>query len=319
MLNARVARDWLVSKIGSEEAVSHHFIALSTNEKDVKAFGIAPDNMFPFRDWVGGRYSLWSAIGLPIMLSIGPENFRSLLAGAHAMDTHFRTAPLDQNVPVLMGLLGVWYRNFWDYPTHLLLPYDDRLAKLAKYIQQMDMESNGKSVSKDGKPVSYQTGPFLFGEPGTDSQHSFMQLVHQGTTPVPADFITCVKPHHDLPGNHRSLLANCLAQSRALAIGQTLDEAGGDPFRVFSGNRPSTTILLPELSPFTLGLLLAAYEHKVFVQGIIWNLNSFDQPGVELGKKLSPVILRDLVATDKDASLDSSTDGLLHFINKQVN
>ncbi len=313
MLNASVARDWLIAKSGSAAAVSSHFVALSTNEKDVAAFGIAPDNMFPFREWVGGRYSLWSPIGLSIMLAIGAQNFRAMLAGAYVMDTHFRTAPLDKNVPVLMALLGVWYRNFWDYPAHLLLPYDVRLARIAKYTQQMDMESNGKSVDRDGNAVTYPTSPFIFGEPGTDSQHSYMQLVHQGTTPIPADFIVCKKPHHHLTANHTSLLANCMAQSLALAAGQTLDEAGGDPFRVFSGNRPSTTIVLPELSPATLGTLLAAYEQKVFVQGILWNLNSFDQPGVELGKKLAKPITVALNGKEYLA-LDASTEALIKYL-----
>lgn len=314
MLNANVAKDWFVKQAGSEDAVAKHFVALSTNEKDVRAFGINPDLMFPFRDWVGGRYSLWSAIGLSIMLSVGPDNFDQLLAGAHAMDTHFKTAPLDKNVPVMMGLLGVWYRNFWDYPAHLLLPYDDRLGKLAKYVQQMDMESNGKSVTRHGTHVSHETGPFLFGEPGTDSQHSFMQLVHQGTTPIPADFIICAKPHHPYADNHLSLLTNCLAQSRALAIGQTLAEADGDAFRVFDGNRPSTTIILPELSPFTLGLMLAAYEHKVFVQGIVWELNSFDQPGVELGKKLAKSLKQSVQSATPANNLDQSTQGLIRHL-----
>lgn len=314
MLNAVVAKDWLIRKSGSEASIARHFVALSTNEKEVTAFGINPDLMFPFRDWVGGRYSLWSAIGLSIMLCVGPDNFDQLLAGAHSMDTHFKETPLERNVPVLMGLLGVWYRNFWNYPAHLLLPYDDRLTKLAKYVQQMDMESNGKAVTRDGQPVTTETGPFLFGEPGTDSQHSFMQLVHQGTTPIPADFIVCAKPHHDLKDNHTSLLANCLAQSRALAVGQTLAEAENDPFRVFTGNRPSTTIILPEMSPFALGQLLAAYEHKVFVQGIVWNLNSFDQPGVELGKKLAKTLKPVLQSGTSPDKLDQSTQGLIAYI-----
>lgn len=314
MLNAAAAKSWLVAKTGNNDAVSKHFVALSTNEKDVAAFGINPDLMFPFRDWVGGRYSLWSAIGLSIMLSVGPDNFDKLLQGAHTMDTHFREAPLEENVPVIMGLLGVWYRNFWDYPAHLLLPYDDRLAKLAKFVQQMDMESNGKAVTRDGKPAATETGPFLFGEPGTDSQHSFMQLVHQGTTPIPADFIVCAKPHHKLAENHTTLLSNCFAQSRALAIGQTLEEAEGDPLRVFPGNRPSTTIMLPAMTPASLGLLLAAYEHKVFVQGIIWGLNSFDQPGVELGKKLAKSLKPAVQSATPAEKLDQSTNGLIRYL-----
>lgn len=313
LLNARTARAWFIAKVDNDKAVSRHFIGLSANVNEAKAFGI--DTVFPLWDWVGGRYSLWSAIGLPIMLAIGADNFRALLAGARDMDTHFKTAPLEKNMPVLMAMLGVWYRNFWNYPAHLILPYDDRLGKMAKYIQQMDMESNGKAVCKDGKKVAYETAPFIFGEPGTDSQHSYMQLVHQGTTPVPVDFVACIKPHHGLKGHHESLLSNCLAQSRALAIGLTLEEAGGDPFRVFTGNRPSTTFLLPELTPHSLGALIAAYEHKVFVQGIIWNINSFDQPGVELGKKLTKLV-QGRLESNAEAKLDLSTEGLLSLIKR---
>lgn len=314
LLNANVAKDWLL-KSAPADSIAKHFVALSTNRDAVLQFGILEQNMFPFRDWVGGRYSLWSAIGLSIALATGFENFRGLLDGAHAMDTHFKTAPLDKNIPVMMGMLGVWYRNFWDYPAHLLLAYDARLGKIAKFTQQMDMESNGKAVDRDGNAVHTATGPVIFGEPGTDSQHSFMQLVHQSPTPIPADFIICKKPSHDLKQNHASLMANFLAQTRALAIGQTLDEADGDASRVFTGNRPTTSIILPELTPFTLGLLIAAYEHKVFVQGIIWNLNSYDQPGVELGKKLAKP-LRALIEDKKiDPSLDGSTLGLLSHLN----
>ncbi len=315
MLNASVAKQWLL-RAAPVDAVARHFIALSTNKNDVLKFGILEENMFPFRDWVGGRYSLWSAIGLSISLAIGFENFRSLLDGAHAMDSHFKTAPLDKNIPVMMGILGIWYRNFWDYSTHLLLPYDARLGKIAKFTQQMDMESNGKAVDREGHIVDYATGPVIFGESGTDSQHSFMQLVHQSPTPIPADFIICKKPSHTLWENHISLMANFLAQTRALAIGQTLDEAHGDISRVFTGNRPSTSIILPELTPFTLGLLIAAYEHKVFVQGVIWNLNSYDQPGVELGKKLAKPISLLLKNKKVDPSLDESTLGLMDYFNR---
>lgn len=315
MLNAGVAKDWLL-RSAPADAIAKHFVALSTNKDDVLKFGILEDNMFPFREWVGGRYSLWSAIGLSIALAIGFDNFRKLLDGAYAMDTHFKTAPLDKNIPLMMGMLGVWYNNFWNYPAHLLLAYDTRLGKIAKFTQQMDMESNGKAVDRDGNKVPYATGPVLFGEPGTDSQHSFMQLVHQSPTPIPADFIIVKKPSHNLTQNHASLMANFLAQTRALAIGQTLEEAGGDTSRVFSGNRPTTSIILPELTPFTLGLLIAAYEHKVFVQGIIWNLNSYDQPGVELGKKLAKP-LRAMIESKKiDPSLDGSTIGLLNSLIK---
>lgn len=313
MMNAAVAKDWL-RKSAPEFAVAHHFAALSTNSDAVTAFGISEENMFPFRDWVGGRYSLWSAIGLSIDIAIGHDRFKELLSGARAMDHHFKTAPLEQNIPVLMGMLGVWYRNFYNYGTHALLPYDNRLAKLAKFTQQMDMESNGKAVDRDGNPVTYATGPVIFGEPGTDSQHSFMQLLHQSPDPIPADFILCKKPAHNLEQNHRALCANFMAQTRALAIGQTLDEAGGDASRVFTGNRPTTSIVLPELSPFYLGLLIAAYEHKVFVQGAIWNLNSYDQPGVELGKKLATPILAWLNGGAAPTSTDSSTDRLYKFL-----
>ncbi len=314
MLNAAVAKDWFMQN-APQANIADHFVALSTNRDDVIKFGILGQNMFPFRDWVGGRYSLWSAIGLSIALAVGFDNFRALLDGAHAMDTHFRTTPLDKNIPILMGVLGVWYRNFFDYPAHLLLPYDARLGKIAKFTQQMDMESNGKAVDRDGNAVTYATGPVLFGVAGTDNQHSFMQLVHQSPLPIPADFIVCKKPAHNLTTNHESLLANFLAQTRALALGQTLDEAGGDSSRVFSGNRPSTSIILQELTPFTLGLLIAAYEHKVFVQGVIWNINSYDQPGVELGKKLAGPLRAAIKDKKIDPSFDGSTKHLLaHLI-----
>lgn len=315
MLNAQVAKDWLLQS-APPEAIGKHFVALSTNKEAVSKFGILEQNMFPFRDWVGGRYSLWSAIGLSIALAVGFDHFRALLDGAHAMDTHFQTAPLDKNIPVMMAMLGVWYVNFWDYPAHLLLPYDTRLGKIAKFTQQMDMESNGKAVDREGNIVPYATGPVIFGEPGTDSQHSFMQLVHQSPTPIPADFIICKKPSHRLKENHDCLMANFLAQTRALAIGQTLDEAESDTSRVFTGNRPTTSIILPELTPFHLGLLIAAYEHKVFVQGVIWNLNSYDQPGVELGKKLAKPLRATIESKNIDPSFDGSTKGLLEFLIK---
>lgn len=315
MLNAAVARRWLVAGLGNRADLGLHLAALSSAPDKAAAFGVKPERIFGFADWVGGRYSVWSAIGLSVMLAIGPERFSSLLAGARAMDHHFRTQPFDKNIPVMMGLFGVWYRNFWDMPVHLLLPYDDRLARLAKYVQQMDMESNGKAVGRDGRFVGCGTGPVIFGEPGTDSQHSFMQLVHQGQV-IPADFIAVMNPDHDLADNHRSLLANCFAQSRALAIGQTLEEAGGDAGRIFFGNRPSTTILLPRLDPYHLGLLLAAYEHKVFVQGIIWGLNSFDQPGVELGKKLAKDIVAGMAQGAVSIQGDCSTTGLMAAVSQ---
>ncbi len=308
MLNAQVARDWLAAALGDDK-VGAHLAAMTTANDKAKAFGVPDDRVFGFADWVGGRYSLWSSIGLPVMLAVGPQNFGRLLAGARAMDDHFKTAPLDKNIPVLMGMLGVWYRNVWEYPAHLLLPYDQRLARLAKFIQQMDMESNGKSVDRDGHALDMPAGPVIFGEPGTDSQHSFMQLVHQGEV-IPADFVAVKKPDHALADNHISLLSHCFAQSRALAVGQTLDEAGNDPHRVFSGNRPSTTILLPQLDAYYLGMLLAAYEHKVFVQGVIWGVNSFDQPGVELGKKLATTIAPAL-RSGNTQGLDPSTAQLI--------
>ena len=312
MLNAAVAREWLEAGVGKGN-IGTHLAALSTATEKAIAFGVTPDRIFDFADWVGGRYSLWSAIGLPVMLAVGPKIFDQLLAGAFAMDTHFRLAPLEKNIPVLMGLLGIWYRNFWNYPVHMLLPYDQRLRRLVKFIQQMDMESNGKSVNRDGQAMDVATGPVIFGEPGTDSQHSFMQLVHQGEI-IPVDFIAAIKADHHLTDNHQSLLANCFAQSRALAIGQTLDEAGGDAGRVFSGNRPSTTILLPQLDAYHLGMLLAAYEHKVFVQGVIWGVNSFDQPGVELGKKLAKAILPALADGEHGEGFDLSTTHLIDIV-----
>lgn len=311
MLNAQAAREWLVQALGNDKA-SAHLAAMTTANDKAKAFGVPDDRIFGFSDWVGGRYSLWSSIGLPIMMAVGPHNFERLLSGAHAMDEHFKTAPLDKNIPVLMGMLGVWYRNVWNYPAHLLLPYDQRLARLAKFIQQMDMESNGKSVDRNGKALDMAAGPVIFGEPGTDSQHSFMQLVHQGEI-IPADFVAVKKPDHDRHDNHISLLSHCFAQSRALAIGQTLAEAAGDPGRVFSGNRPSTTILLPQLDAYYLGMLLAAYEHKVFVQGIIWGVNSFDQPGVELGKKLAATIAP-AIRSGNTQGLDPSTAQLIKLV-----
>lgn len=315
MMNAHVARAWFVDRAG-EAAISHHFVALSTNQPAIKKFGIAPDRSFAFRDWVGGRYSLWSAIGLSIALAVGYERFAELLAGARDMDQHFKTTPLERNIPIRMALLGVWYVNFYDYRAHLLMPYAVRLGKFAKFIQQMDMESNGKAIDRDGHHVYYTTGPVIFGEAGTDSQHSFMQLVHQSPAPIPADFVIAAQPAHDLTASHRVLVANFLAQTRALAVGQTLEEAGGDPARIFTGNRPTTSIVLPALTPAHLGALIAAYEHKVFVQGIIWNLNSFDQPGVELGKKLAKPLRTMLETGESDSALDSSTKGLMQLFSE---
>ena len=314
--NARSARTWLTDALGPD-AVGSHFVAVSTNAERVRDFGIDTDNMFGFWDWVGGRYSLPSAIGLSLMIAIGRTRFDDLLGGYHTVDEHFRNAPLERNVPALLGLLGVWYRNFHGACSHAVLPYSEHLALLPAYLQQLDMESNGKSVDHDGRPVAHDTGPIVWGQPGTNGQHAFYQLLHQGTTPVPADFIGVARPVNDLGRHHDLLMANCFAQTAALAFGKTADEVAADgvppaqqPHRVFRGNRPTNTLLLSELSPATLGQLIACYEHKVFTQGVVWQVNSFDQWGVELGK-----VLADRVAGALDgaaaADLDSSTSALI--------
>ena len=328
MTNADSARAWLVEGLGDEGAVARHFVAVSTNEQGVADFGIDPANMFVFWDWVGGRYSLWSAIGLPIALAVGMERFEELLAGAHAMDEHFRTTPPERNLPVLLGLIGVWYRNFMGAPSHAVLPYDQHLSRLPAYLQQGDMESNGKSVTRDGLRVGYATGPIIWGEPGTNGQHAFYQLIHQGTELIPCDFLAAAESLTPLGDHHEKLLANVFAQAEALAFGQTIEEARreleqsglkGDaldkllPHKVFEGNRPSTTILYRRLDPKTLGKLIALYEHKIFIQGIIWNINSFDQWGVELGKQLAKVILPELTSDGPVTSHDGSTNGLIDY------
>ncbi|MDH3647565.1 MAG: glucose-6-phosphate isomerase [Gammaproteobacteria bacterium] len=309
MTNAHAARDWFLQQGATEADVARHFVAVSTNRNEVARFGIDTDNMFGFWNWVGGRYSLWSAIGLPIVLSVGFARFSELLAGAHAMDEHFRRTPLEQNLPVILALLGVWYINFLGARSHAILPYAEHLRWLPDYLQQADMESNGKQTNLHGSFVDYQTGPVLWGSPGSNGQHAYFQLLHQGTHLVPADFIAVVNPSHDLATHHELLLANCLAQSEALMLGRTLEQTteqmradGYDddtiqrlaPHRVFDGNRPSNTILLRQLEPRSLGSLLALYEHKIFVQGLIWDINSFDQWGVELGKQLASEILPEL-------------------------
>ncbi len=283
LLNARMARQWLTGKLG-EDAVKRHFVAVSANSAEVEKFGIHPGNLFPMWDWVGGRYSLWSAVGLSVALALGIERFRALLAGAAAMDAHFLAAPLHANMPVLLAMLGIWNRNFLGAAAHAVLPYSERLRDLPRYLQQLEMESNGKSVTRDGKPVDYETAPVLFGECGTVCQHSFLQCLHQGTNPVPADFIGVMQDELGSPENHRVLLSNLAAQMGALAFGQAKAPVPQD---IYSGNRPSTLIMLDRLDPYRLGMLLALYEHKTFVQGIIWNINSFDQPGVELGKRMA--------------------------------
>lgn len=319
MTNAASARKWLVDALG-EEAVSKHFVALSTNLEAVKGFGIDESNAFGFWDWVGGRYSLCSAIGLPVMLAVGPDNFDELLAGFYDMDEHFRTAPLEQNMPVILGALGVWNRNLLGYDTEAVLPYEQYLHRFPAYLQQASMESNGKSVTKEGDRVDYQTGAVLWGEPGTNGQHAFYQLIHQGTVHIPCDFIVFAQSLNDPDGrgtHHRKLVANVLAQSQALAFGKTADEvrAEGVPeelvqHKVFEGNRPSNMLLLSKLTPRTLGQLIALYEHKIFVEGAIWGINSFDQWGVELGKVLARDIY-DRLDDGSGSSYDSSTTALL--------
>lgn len=290
MMNARSARQWLVAALGAA-AVEKHFIALSTNAQEVAAFGIAPDNMFPFREWVGGRYSLWSAIGLPIALGVGFDNFRALLDGARIMDRHFCEAPLEENMPVILAMIGLWYRNFWNAQSYAVIPYSRDLGLLPQWLQQTDMESNGKDVTRDGQFVDYETGPIVFGAPGTDSQHAFFQLIHQGTSLIPCDFIAPVEAPSSYQDHHRVLLANMVAQAEALKKGRDLAASGGMAAKAFKGNRPSSILLMQKLDPLHLGQLLALYEHKIFVQGILWNINSFDQWGVELGKVLAGDIL----------------------------
>jgi glucose-6-phosphate isomerase len=316
MTNAASARKWIVNAIG-ESAVEAHFTAVSTALEKVAAFGISPDRIFGFWDWVGGRYSVWSAIGLPVIIAVGPDNFQKFLAGAHEMDTHFRTAPLAQNLPVLLALVGIWHRDICDYPARAILPYDQRLSRFAAYLQQLDMESNGKSVTKEGRRVNRPSGPLVWGEPGTNGQHAFYQLLHQGTDIIPCEFLIAAHGHEqDMPEHHNLLIANCLAQSEALLKGRTLEEAGGNPHRVFSGNRPSITIAYNKLDPKTLGRLIALYEHRVFVEATVWDINAFDQWGVELGKELATNLLPVVTGDKSSAGLDSSTAGLVSHLTK---
>jgi len=322
LTNAATARRWLLDGLGAgQEVVRHHFVAVSTNAEKVREFGIDERNMFEFWDWVGGRYSVDSAIGLSLMIAIGPERFREFLDGFHAIDVHFRTAPLERNMPVLLGLLWTWYGNFFGAQTHAVLPYSQYLRRLTDYFQQLDMESNGKSVDLDGRPVEMQTGPAVWGTPGTNGQHAYYQLIHQGTVLVPADFIGFVEPNHEVGTHHDLLMANFFAQTEALALGKTREEVAAEdvpgpqvPHRTFPGNRPTNTILAPKLTPRVLGELIALYEHKVFTQGAIWNVNSFDQWGVELGKALATRIEPELVADAEAgpaAAHDSSTRALI--------
>ncbi len=302
MANAHTARAWLIDA-GGQEAVKQHFVALSTNIGAVTEFGIAKENVFPFKDWVGGRYSLWSAIGLSIALTVGFEHFRALLDGAYNMDRHFQEAPLSENIPILMGLLGVWYRNFWGTNAMAILPYDQYLHRFPAFLQQLDMESNGKRVTREGADVDYETGPIIFGEPGTNGQHAFYQLIHQGTDVIPCDFIAPKTSQNPVGEHHRLLLANMVAQAQALAFGRNLEEAQGDAQKVFEGDRPSSILLFDEVNPFHLGQLIALYEHKVFVQGILWGLNSFDQFGVELGKEMAKSILSGSSSSDDEIGI----------------
>jgi glucose-6-phosphate isomerase len=321
LTNARTARGWVLAKLGDESAVAKHFVAVSTNAEEVSKFGIDTANMFEFWDWVGGRYSMDSAIGLSTMIAIGPENFRKMLAGFHAMDVHFRTAPFERNLPVLMGLLIVWYADFFDAQTVAILPYDQYLKRFPAYLQQLTMESNGKSVTLDGTRVDYETSPIFWGEPGTNGQHSFYQLLHQGTRLVPADFIGVNRSLNPIGNHHDLLMANVFAQTEALAFGKTPEEVRAEgtpewlvPHRVFEGNRPSNTILADQLDPETLGKLVALYEHSVFVQGAVWNVNSFDQWGVELGKMLAKRIADELEAVpEPELTHDSSTNALIRL------
>jgi glucose-6-phosphate isomerase len=325
MTNARSAKRWLLAALADPAAVARHFVAVSTNEDEVRAFGIDPDNMFGFWDWVGGRYSMDSAIGLSTMLAIGPDRFRELLAGFHAIDEHFRTAPFDRNLPVLMGLLAVWYVGFFDAETIAVLPYDQYLKRFPAYLQQLTMESNGKSVTLDGQRVDYQTGPIYWGEPGTNGQHSFYQLIHQGTRLIPSDFIAFAQTLNPIGDQHDLLTANVFAQTEALAFGKPPAEVEAEgtagwlvPHRVFEGNRPTNTILLQQLTPETLGKLVALYEHSVFTQGVIWGINSFDQWGVELGKALAERIAAELFSDSvPKLAHDSSTNALIRRYRHQ--
>ncbi|HHM04651.1 MAG TPA: glucose-6-phosphate isomerase [Gammaproteobacteria bacterium] len=333
LTNARTARAWFLEHVKDETAIARHFVALSTNAAEVARFGIDTANMFEFWDWVGGRYSLWGAIGLSIALNIGMDNFEDLLQGAHDMDEHFRTAPLEQNMPVILGVLGVWYNNFFGAETHAILPYDQYLHRFPAYFQQGDMESNGKRVNRSGEAVDYSTGPVIWGEPGTNGQHAFYQLIHQGTKLIPCDFIAPLWSHNPLGDHHRILLSNFFAQTEALMRGRTEAEARAEleaagmaetdlarllPHKVFVGNKPTNSIMFDRLDPRTLGRLVALYEHKIFVQGMLWNINSYDQWGVELGKQLAKAILPELTGGKAVCSHDSSTNGLINHYKERV-
>jgi len=334
MTNAFSAREWFLEAAGNPEHIAKHFVAMSTNTGKVREFGIHPDNMFEFWDWVGGRYSLWSAIGLSIACAVGFDRFEELLAGAHAMDLHFRETPFERNIPVILALIGIWYTNFFGSETEAILPYDQSMHRFPAYFQQANMESNGKSVNRSGQPAGYNTGPVIWGEPGTNGQHAFYQLIHQGTRLIPADFLAPATSLNPLGKHHTILLSNFFAQTEALMNGKTLEEAAAElrkagkteeeierlaPHKVFEGNRPTNSILFKKLAPRTLGSLIAMYEHKIFVQGVIWNIFSFDQWGVELGKQLAGCILPELSHDQPVASHDSSTNGLINQYKKMAN
>ena len=323
MTNAHSARKWFLKK-GEEKDISKHFVAVSTNEQKVSEFGIDTANMFVFWDWVGGRYSLWSAIGLSLCCGIGYQNFENLLRGAHSMDQHFRNSGFHENIPMMMAAIGIWYVNFWGAESEAIIPYQQNMSRFAAYFQQGNMESNGKSVDRNGNNVHYQTGPIVWGEPGTNGQHAFFQLIHQGTRLIPCDFIGFVNSHYPDPDHQNKLMANFFAQTEALMQGRSKEEASKGaqpgslsemqiPYRIFDGGRPTTTILGKTLDPFSLGMLISAYEHKIFVQGVVWNIYSFDQWGVELGKKLAGKILPELESTDPVSSHDSSTNALINY------
>jgi len=328
MLNAHSARKWFVDLVGNEKAVSKHFVAVSTNIEATSEFGIDPENVFEFWDWVGGRYSLWSAIGLPIAIYLGMDHFESLLEGAHEMDRHFAEAPLEENMPVILAMLGIWYNNFFDAQSHAIMPYSQYLERLPAFLQQLDMESNGKTIDRQNQRVNYLTGPIIWGQSGTNGQHAFFQLMHQGTKPVPADFLIPALSQNPLGLHHRVLFSNCLAQTKALMLGKTYREALEEmkaagrsseeieeviQHKVFEGNKPTNTIIFERLTPKTLGSIMAMYEHKVFVQGIVWNINSFDQWGVEYGKVLAGQIQQDLSDKTTVDHHDSSTNGLINY------
>jgi glucose-6-phosphate isomerase len=333
LINAETSREWFLITAGKAENMGRHFVAVTANPGEAQKFGIDPENIFEIWDWVGGRYSLWSAMGLSIAISAGMDNFESMLEGAHAMDEHFRNSPLDENLPVTLGLLGIWYNNFFKSEAYAVLPYDQHLHRFPPYLRQMDMESNGKRIDRQGHTVQYETGPIIFGQLGITGQHAFYQLMHQGTKLIPADFIAPVSAYHSIAEHHRNLMSNVFAQTEALMKGRSEDEvrqemtAAGKSaeeidsllaYRVFPGNKPTNTLLFDELTPHTLGVLVALYEHKVFVQGVIWNINSFDQWGVELGKQLARTILPELDTDESASSHDNSTNGLINYYKSRL-